>query len=159
VVRRIVVGGGLAVALAGVFVVLELGRAFDAAPASVEQPPTVKIKFVSAPPGAEVRLAGTSEVLGITPFARSFPRSERAATFELAKPGFATVTQEIPLAGDDAVAVALTPAVPGEPPLRPEAPAAPAASDPDPPPGVRPATHLVSPPADRHGRMDVIERP
>jgi hypothetical protein len=160
-----VLGGAVVVALAGVTATFDLGRPLDATPAPAAEPSEVKIKFVSAPPGAEVRLAGTSDLLGVTPFTRSFPRSERTATFELAKPGFATVTQDIRLAGDDAIAVALTPvsAIAPALPLFPAAPPAPpAAPKPDRPHNAVPAKRTEPPPSDRppdrNGTMDVFKR-
>jgi hypothetical protein len=160
-----VLGGAVVVALAGVTVAFDLGRPLDATLAPAAQPSEVKIKFVSAPPGAEVRRAGTSEPLGVTPFTRSFPRSERAATFELAKPGFTTVTQDISLAGDDAVAVALTPVsapAPSVPALRAAPPAPPAAPRSDRPHNAVPAKPTAQPPSDRppdrNGTMDVFKR-
>jgi len=181
VLRRVGLGGALAVALVGVAVALELHQPFDALPAA--ESAEVKIKLVSAPPGAEVRLVGTNSLLGVTPLLQTFPRSEHPATVELARPGFATVTQVIPLTGDDAVAVALTP-VPAAPPAPapvapapavPAVPAAPAAraapagppvprAAPSPErqvpaaPAKRTAPPPSDPPLDRNGTMDVFKR-
>jgi hypothetical protein len=184
VLRRVGLGGAVAIALAGVAVALELHRPFDARPAA--ESAEVKIKLVSAPPGAEVRLVGTNALLGVTPLLQTFPRSEHPATIELARPGFATVTQVIPLTGDDAVAVALTP-VPAAPPApdpvapapaapapvpvvpAPAAPAVPAgppvpraAPSPDrqvpAAPAKRTAPPPSDPPLDRNGTMDVFKR-
>jgi hypothetical protein len=167
--RRVMLGGAAVVALAGAIVAQRLGRLFGVTPEAAVQPSEVKIKFVSAPPGAEVRLAGTGELIGVTPFIWSFPHGERAVTVELAKPGFATVTQRIPLAGDDAVAVVLTPAVvvtpaalaPAAPP--PAAPPdSPAAPDPDRPhsavPAKRAAPQPLDRPMDRNGTMDIFKK-
>jgi hypothetical protein len=118
-----------------------------------------------------VRLAGTSELLGVTPFTRSFPRASRTASFEFALPGFATVTQDIGLAADDAFAVALTPVA--EPGVALPVPAAPLALPPDAAPAAAPkrnrphgtaAAKPTSPPAsdqplDRNGTIDVFKRP
>jgi serine/threonine-protein kinase len=141
--RSLALGAGLTAALAGVFVVFHLGSPLPATPAA--QPPEVKLKFVSAPEGAEVRIAGSRELLGVTPFTRSFPRSERAAEFELLKPGFATVTQVVSLTGDDAVAVALSPVIAAPPaPQSPVAPPAVTPQSPVAPPAVAPPA--VAPP-------------
>jgi hypothetical protein len=166
--RRVAVAGVLVAALAGVFAAFELGRPLDMAPTPAvgpSQPSEVKIKFASAPAGAEVRLVGTTELLGVTPFTRSFPRGARTASFEFVKPGFATVTQEIGLAVDDAFAVALAPVA--EPPVAPPVPAVLPAPAPTPkrnrPHGTisaKPSAPRASDqPLDRNGTIDVFKRP
>jgi hypothetical protein len=168
-----VLGGAAIVILAVMVVAQMLGRLFDGTPAAVVQPSEVKIKFVSAPPGAEVRLAGTGELLGVTPFIWSFPRDARAVTVEIAKPGFAAVTQGVTLVGDDAVAVVLTPAVivtPAAPPLAAPPLAVPPLAVPsgspagpksDRPHTAVPAKRTAPPPLgqpmDRNGTMDVFK--
>jgi hypothetical protein len=81
------------------------------APAPSEPAPPVraevKIKFASAPSGARVRLAGSTEVIGTTPFTKTFPREARLQKFEIEMPGYMTVAEEITLDEDGAVATAL----------------------------------------------------
>jgi serine/threonine protein kinase len=142
-------------------------------PSGATSPPAraaeVQIKFVSAPPGATVRLVGANEPLGVTPFARRFPRGERAMTVEFAKPGFATLTQDITLAGDDAIATALTPLVAAPPPPAaaspPSAPGAALPVQPNHPEPIHkraPAKRTPPPPSerplDRNGTLDVFEK-
>jgi hypothetical protein len=122
----------------------------------------ITIKFVSSPPGATVRQVDSNESVGITPFARRFPRDHRMVTFEFARPGFAPVTQDIELAGDDAVAASLTPLAAPAPVVTPPpvpAPAAPVAPGP-----VRKhaSAKRVAPPPDlpldRNRTLDVFDK-
>jgi eukaryotic-like serine/threonine-protein kinase len=161
--RRLVVAGVAVVALAGAILAFARQRQPGAPPAP---PPEIVIKFVSAPPGAAVRLAGTSEPLGVTPFTRSFPRSDRPASFAFEKPGFAAVTQDVPLRTDDAVAVALTPTIMAAP-AGPAAVVPPPVPDPSPkatperPHNAAPVKHpsrpRSDPPLDRNGTLDVFK--
>jgi len=143
------------------------GAAPGPAGVSAVQPREIKIKFVSAPPGATVRMIGSDEQLGVTPFTHSFPHSPHVVTFEFVKPGFATVTQDITLAADDALAAALTPAEPPSPPLPAAAPPSPPvtpppAAKPDvprrPAPARRPPPPSPERPVDRNGTLDVFKR-
>jgi hypothetical protein len=71
-------------------------------------PAEVKIRFTSAPPGAAVRVDGTTKVLGTTPFTASLPRAADhplAVVFE--KTGYDATTEQVALDGDGAVAAAL----------------------------------------------------
>jgi serine/threonine protein kinase len=125
------VAAGVLVAAAAVLALVILrardaGSARDAAPVApppaavappvASEPPAapareVKIKFASAPSGALVRLAGSSEVIGTTPFSKSFPREAKLVTFEIEKSGYMIVSEEITLDEDGAIAAAL-PAIP-----------------------------------------------
>jgi serine/threonine-protein kinase len=132
--RAAAFAAAIGAAIAATIVMMAGGSAPAVAPASapvVQQ--DIKLKFVSAPEGATVRRLGTGDPLGVTPFTASLPRSDEPVTFELSKPGFATVTQVVVLATDDALAIALTPladappsaaAVPIVTPATPHAPAA-----------------------------------
>jgi hypothetical protein len=166
--RSRMVVGALGVALAAVIGLFELRRDRVAPPAPAAPASEIKIKFVSAPPGAMVRMIGTGETLGVTPFTRSFARSDRSVTFEFAKSGFAAVTQDITLATDDAVAATLAQEV-GAPPREPRPPAAaapppapPTAAKQDRPRGVVPARPSPPPPSDRpvdrNATIDVFQR-
>jgi serine/threonine protein kinase len=110
----IVAVGALAVAIAiGAFVMTrertEQVRPVAAAP-STPVVPRITIKFASAPSRAVVKLEGSSEVLGTTPFAHSFPRSDRTLTFVFETPGHMPVVEQAKLDGDSAIAAALPPA-------------------------------------------------
>jgi eukaryotic-like serine/threonine-protein kinase len=113
-----------------------------APPAPPAPPPPVTIRFTSTPAGAEVRLAGTTEVLGTTPCSVQLPRADRMATFDVSKPGYESVAQELGLAADGTVITALV--------AKPVA-----AAKPDKPKSVKPKP--VKPkPVDRGGTMDVF---
>jgi len=155
--------GALAAAIAGAFVVHELHPEGAPAPAGATPiraaapvEPTagaeIKIKFVSAPSGAAVHRLDTGELLGTTPFTRSFPRSDVTARFEFALAGFAPAAQDLALSADDAIAAALTPVAP--------TPAAAAAAAPEPPrrPSPSPARRPPPTPVDRNGTLDVFKR-
>jgi hypothetical protein len=116
---------------------LELRRDLVGQPPAAH-PAQIRVKFVSAPSGATVRVRGSGEVLGVTPFTWTVAASDQPAIVEFAKPGFALQTQILALVGDDAVAVALAP----------ETPAAPAPSaEPPPLPAVAPAPGADAAPA------------
>jgi serine/threonine protein kinase len=59
-----------------------------AAPVEPAQPGEVMLTFESEPPGAEARLAGQREPLGVTPFRRAFPRGDADVAVELTRPGY-----------------------------------------------------------------------
>jgi serine/threonine-protein kinase len=157
--------GGLCALVAAAAMAFALDQ--DSEGALPVAPREVRIKFVSAPPGATVRIAGSPEPLGITPFSGSFPRSERSVTFELTLPGFIAIAQDMTLANDDALAAALTPM----PAAASELPSAlPGAPPPAPPPGAPdksdrrrtvPIKRAAPPlrPIDRNGTLDVFKRP
>jgi hypothetical protein len=170
---RLVVAGALGAGLAAAVAWFAL-RSGNASPGSATSPPglpaEIEIKFVSAPPGATVRMAGTAEPLGTTPFSQRFPRNARTVSFEFVRPGFAPVTQDITLASDDALAVALTPTAEpplptAEPPLPTAEPPLPTAEPPLPtaepvrkrPPAKRPSPPARERPLDRNGTLDVFE--
>jgi hypothetical protein len=104
----------------------------------------VDIKFASTPAGANVRIAGTARVLGTTPCIVSFPRAQRSVTFELEKPGYEVVGQDIALAANGAFAAALA--------AKPIA--APAAVHHEPTKPSKPRPHPKA--LDRGGTMDVF---
>jgi hypothetical protein len=154
--------GALAVVIAAGFVVYEArpeGGSPAAPPAArVTEPAEIRIKFVSAPPGATVRRVDTGKTLGVTPFTQAFPRSDQTARFEFALPGFAPVAQDLALSADDALAAALT-AIP-EPPAAPSSPAPAAAAAPEParkPAAVRHPAPPTERPVDRNGTLDVFK--
>ena len=158
--RRLLLIGALAVVTAAGFVVRELREPVApavVAPALAPGAPVaeIKIKFVSAPSGATVRLVSTGELLGITPFTQSFPRSDRAARFEFSRAGFVTVVQDLALVTDDALAATLAPLAPQ--------PTAAVAPTPDPPrPRAVPPKRAPPPaperPVDRNGTLDVFKQ-
>ena len=164
--RRTLWIGGLAVVVAAAFVLYELRGDGDAMVAPAAPPAAalaeVKIKFVSAPPGATVRLVDAAGApLGVTPFTQSFPRSARSLRIEFSKPGFTTIVEDLALVADDALAAALAPLAsdPPAPPLPTVAPASPT-----PVPARRPVPiKRASPPeaerpVDRNGTLDVFKR-
>jgi hypothetical protein len=114
-------------------------------PQTPPEPKEVKIKFVSAPPGATVRIAGTHEDVCTTPCAKTFPRGKLAIAFELSKDGFTTATATTNLANDDAIAISLNPAPVAVSPVA--KPATPTKPDPNPATGAT---------VDRNGTMDVF---
>jgi serine/threonine-protein kinase len=119
------------------------------------QPTVVKINFTSVPSGATVRIADSDKPLGVTPFVATLPRSDATTTFEVAKDGFTTVTEELALSGDGAVTAALT-ALPKltEPPPPPAA-KLPAKTPPKRPPAP-PKDDKKTPSLDPTGTMDVF---
>lgn len=72
-------------------------------------PDDVAIQFRSTPSGAAVRVTGTNEVLGVTPFAYHVKRENevRSFTFDLA--AYTTSTQDVAISSDGAIAVVFTP--------------------------------------------------
>ena len=120
------------------------------------RPAEVRIKFVSAPPGATVRIAGTPEDLGITPFTKTFPRGSLSLAFQFSKPGYTTSTETITLQNDDALATSLS--------LEPVAvrPEPPIVNPPRKATGggtvrtTRPDSGSATKPIDRNGTMDVF---
>jgi hypothetical protein len=164
--RRALWIGGLAVVVAAAFVIYELRGEGDAVVVPAAPPAAavaeVKIKFVSAPPGATVRLVDAAGgALGVTPFTQSFPRSARSLRIEFSKPGFTTIVEDLALVADDALAAALAPLAsdPPAPPLPTVAPV-----PPTPVPARRPVPiKRTSPPeperpVDRNGTLDVFKR-
>jgi serine/threonine-protein kinase len=122
------VGVALAAGLAAV-VVVERGRA-PAVTAPVEaaapgtgtgaRPPSLAtVAFESEPAGAEVRLANTGELLGVTPFRRAFARGADVPepVVEIAHEGFVPARATVPTAEGATVRVVLTraPEVPPKP--------------------------------------------
>jgi len=164
--RRTLWIGALAVVAAAGLVARELrepvGPAVAPSPLAVApQAPAaqlaeIRIKFVSAPSGATVRLVATGETLGITPFTQSFPRSDHSARFEFSRVGFATVVQDLTLVTDDALAATLAPIAAVAPTPAPAAPI------PDPPrkavSAKRPSPPAPDRPVDRNGTLDVFKQ-
>jgi len=68
---------------------------------------TVDIAFSSTPPGAEVYKAGAGEILGITPFRMSFPRSKAKQSFEFRMNGYKNEVQEASFSEDTKILVTL----------------------------------------------------
>lgn len=170
-VRRgfLVVGGFVAVAFAAWTVGDELresGLGNDRVVRAAAPPTEVTIKFVSAPPGATVRIYGQTEALGVTPFVQSFRRGGQAVMVEFDKPGYVPISEVVTLGADDALAATLTPlAVPPPPPLASplpstgEPPARQAAQKPERP--RRGGGKPVSPPnptLDRNGTLDIFKK-
>ncbi|MDB4956024.1 MAG: hypothetical protein JWO36_3593, partial [Myxococcales bacterium] len=176
-IPRLWIAGGIgAVAVIAILAVLAFGRADhrvtpvapeapgkgNAAPAPLNE---VKIKFVSAPPGATVRIAGTSDPIGITPFTKSFPRSDLSMKFQFEKPGYTSATGDVSLASDDALPVVMTATNVATPSVatQPGVAAQPtAATQPIAKPTAHPPTSATKPaplaehPLDRNGTMDVF---
>ncbi len=112
--KLVMIGAACGVAVLAVIVVMMTRSPTDAPRPSTPTtaaPATITVRFASAPSHATVRIAGTKEVLGTTPFTASFPRGDRTVTFEFAKPGHMEVAEQARLDADGAVAVAL-PAIP-----------------------------------------------
>ena len=109
-----------AIASAGWYVLPDTGRTPIVMPSVVvpatPQPvlptpaPEVAIQFRSTPSGATVRLTGTNEVLGVTPFAYRFKRESAVRTFQFELAAYMPSTQEVAVSSDGAIAVALAPA-------------------------------------------------
>ena len=73
-------------------------------------PPTeVAIEFHSTPAGATVRVAGTDQLLGTTPFTYRFKREDAVRRFDFELATYVSATQEIAVTKDGAIAVALSP--------------------------------------------------
>jgi serine/threonine protein kinase len=108
-----------------------------------EAPSVVKLTFSSTPAGAVVRVAGTGDVLGTTPFAIERPRTKGVLAVEVSLAKHQTVAQEIGLDVDGTLAAAL-PAV-----------AAPAVIVKQPPATKTPPATGTKP-LDKGGTMDVF---
>jgi len=112
------------------------------APAPVPAPdPEITIRFSSTPAGAVVHVIGDDTPLGTTPFEARFPREDRTEQFEFTKRGYVSITEDVMLDVDSALAAAL--AKPGRKPgksgrTRP------------------PATTTDPSPLDRDGTIDVF---
>jgi serine/threonine protein kinase len=72
-------------------------------------PNDVAIEFRSMPAGAAVRVAGTDQLLGTTPFTYRFKREAAVRRFEFELATYVSATQEIAVTKDGAIAVALSP--------------------------------------------------
>ncbi len=149
--RTLARAGAIGIALAAAVVVVVVVRR-AAGPAEVAPRSSyaeVKLRFVSAPPGATVRQRGVREPLGVTPFTWRARRGEDAMTFELSKPGFAPVTEVVIPVADDAIAVVLVP-LSAAPATAGGAPAAP----PPPPADLAPESVPIVTPPRPPGRTD-----
>jgi eukaryotic-like serine/threonine-protein kinase len=69
----------------------------------------VTIAVESEPAGAEARLAGSGELLGLTPFRRAFPRKNQDLLVELKHTGFEPVSVVVSIASDRIVNATLAP--------------------------------------------------
>ena len=172
--RTLILGGAVVIAIGITIALIAAIMSHGGTPVPVVNPPEpaivepprpseVRIKFVSAPLGATVRIAGTNEALGVTPFSKSFPRGNLSLAFQFEKAGFTTVSETITLEHDDALAASLVAEPVGEPvAVRPEPVAEPVAVRPEPAvgkPPVKPAIKTDTPaakPLDRNGTMDVF---
>jgi serine/threonine-protein kinase len=75
------------------------------APAPAPLPAEVEVRFLSSPPGAEVRRQGATELLGTTPFTLTLPRADASQTFEFALVDRGTLATSASLAASGDIAV------------------------------------------------------
>jgi serine/threonine-protein kinase len=75
-------------------------------------PAQAVITFETEPPGAEARLAGHAELLGLTPFQRAFPTSDEQVAVEMSLDGYEPVRVNVAPNSSRTVSVALTRAPP-----------------------------------------------
>ncbi len=106
-------------------------------------PSTVVFGFESEPMGAEVRLAGNSALLGLTPFRQEFQRDGRKHRFEMRLTGHATETFELEASVDTTANRRLSKLLPPPPELPP--PLRAAAVKPGPKPKPRRSAYTVDP--------------
>jgi hypothetical protein len=147
-------------------------------PKPVEAPTKVTIRVASSPAGATVRVEGSNDVLGTTPFSTTFDKApDRSLVLTFEKDGFVTMTERIELASDGVISTAMTTAPPkpkvdpkrvepartiaAKKPPKVEAPKADPPPKSDPPPKVVEPTPKKTdppkaPPPDRRGTMDVF---
>jgi serine/threonine protein kinase len=78
-------------------------------PTTPTPPADIAIEFRSMPTGAAVRVTGTDQLLGTTPFTHRFKREDAVRTFDFELATYAPATQEIAVTNDGAIAVALSP--------------------------------------------------
>jgi hypothetical protein len=83
-------------------------------------PATVVVEFGSQPPGAEVRRVDNRELLGVTPFRRTFPRGRVNEDWlvEVSREGWEPVRLPMSLAASRALSVTLAPSAPKRAPRR-----------------------------------------
>ncbi len=130
--RKILLGGGvLGLGLLGAAVTASLRKNHvqpvshpAPAPQPAAAPVQVTIRFETDPPGAETRQLDSGTLLGLAPFAQSFPINLRSpVTVAFTLPGHDREIRQVDLSTSSVIKVKLSPSPPSPAPPLPEVPA------------------------------------